>query len=212
MAVPAGPSIVKPKGTITAPKTYSLPDGSTATLYPLYPHQLATLPQSLVRFLYNQFDREIVKGDTYPHLHQIDYPTFLDYWFGSFHAILLAGANPAVASFPEGSDWDTLWLGSYYIKPNYIGRCSHVCNAGFLVNPLRRGRGTGRVLGKSYLEWAPILGYTYSVFNLVFETNAASVRLWDSLGFDRIGFIPQVAILEGHEKKVGAVMFGKDLM
>lgn len=31
-----------------------------------------------------------------------------------------------------------------------------------------------------------VQGYTYSVFNLVYETNVASCRIWDSLGFERI--------------------------
>jgi len=33
-------------------------------------------------------------------------------------------------------------------------------------------------------------GYIYSVFNLVYVSNVASCRLWDSLGFDRIGTSP----------------------
>jgi hypothetical protein len=33
-------------------------------------------------------------------------------------------------------------------------------------------------------------GYIYSVFNLVYVSNIASCRLWDSLGFDRIGTSP----------------------
>ncbi len=48
-------------------------------------------------------------------------------------------------------------LGSFYIKPNYPGRSSHVCNAGFLVTEKARNRGVGMVLGRQYLEWAPKL-------------------------------------------------------
>ncbi len=32
-------------------------------------------------------------------------------------------------------------LGAFYIKPNFAGRCSHICNAGFIVQPQMRGQG-----------------------------------------------------------------------
>lgn len=39
----------------------------------------------------------------------------------------------------------------------WIGRCSHVCNAGFFTTPAARNRGVGRVMGEVYLEVAPKL-------------------------------------------------------
>ena len=45
----------------------------------------------------------------------------------------------------------------------------------------------------------------------MFETNIASLKIWDSLGFDRIGYVKNVAVLEGENKLVGAYMYGKDL-
>jgi hypothetical protein len=39
-----------------------------------------------------------------------------------------------------------------------------------------RGNGYGTVLAKSYLHYAPALGYQASVFNLVYVNNEASVR------------------------------------
>ena len=38
-----------------------------------------------------------------------------------------------------------------------IGRCSHICNAGFLTTEAARGRGVGIVMGETYLEYAPKL-------------------------------------------------------
>lgn len=73
------------------------------------------------------------------------------------------------------------------------------------------GLGLGKELGAKYLDIAPRLGYVYSVFNLVFETNVPSLKIWDSLGFERIGYVKNVAVLKGHDKLVGAYMFGKDL-
>ncbi len=42
-------------------------------------------------------------------------------------------------------------------------------------------------MGESYLGWAPKPAYTYSVFNLVYETNVASCKIWDALDFKRSG-------------------------
>ena len=53
--------------------------------------------------------------------------------------------------------WEETCLGSFYIKPNYPGRSSHVCNGGFLVTEAARNRGVGRLMGEGYLEWAPKL-------------------------------------------------------
>lgn len=61
-------------------------------------------------------------------------------------------------------------------------------------------------------------GYTYSVFNLVYETNTPSIRIWDSLGFKRIGRIKGAGNLRSHSSSsspattyVDAIIYGRDL-
>lgn len=54
-------------------------------------------------------------------------------------------------------------------------------------------------------------GYTYSVFNLVYETNTASTKIWDSLGFKRIGRVPSCGILKSYSYPVDAIIYGRDL-
>lgn len=54
-------------------------------------------------------------------------------------------------------------------------------------------------------------GYTYSVFNLVFETNTGSIKIWESLGFKRLGKIKGAGKLKGHANPVDAIIFGRDL-
>ncbi|KAI4201406.1 MAG: hypothetical protein LQ350_003244 [Teloschistes chrysophthalmus] len=111
-----------------------------------------------------------------------------------------------------GVDWAEVCLGSFYVKPNYPGRSSHVCNGGFLVTEAARNRGVGRLMGEGYLEWAPKLGYTYSVFNLVYETNVASCRIWDALGFKRVGRIKGCGNLRSYpDEFVDAIIYGRDL-
>jgi hypothetical protein len=91
--------------------------------------------------------------------------------------------------------------------------CLQICNAGFIIPPAHREFGYGKTLGKSYLHYGPSLGYKASVFNLVYANNTgslryvratlyqddrsakASPRIWDSLGFTRVGLIPRAGRL-----------------
>lgn len=88
-------------------------------------------------------------------------------------------------------------LGCFYIKPNFPGRCSHICNGGFIVNPTCRGQRVGTLMGATFLPFAKALGYRASYFNLVFASNTASVRLWESLEMERVATLPLAARLEG---------------
>jgi RimJ/RimL family protein N-acetyltransferase len=82
-------------------------------------------------------------------------------------------------------------LGTYYLTPNQPGRGSHVANGGFLTAPWASGQGIGRAMGAHSLEAAKSLGYQAIQFNLVVVTNEPSIRIWDRLGFTRIGTLPK---------------------
>ncbi|EHK99634.1 putative L-azetidine-2-carboxylic acid acetyltransferase [Glarea lozoyensis 74030] len=137
---------------------------------------------------------------------------FASYWFQNFGAVMILGNIESADEISADQDWATQCLGSFYIKPNYPGRSSHVCNAGFLVTEAARNKGVGRLLGEQYIEWAPKLGYVYSVFNLVYETNVASCRIWDALGFKRIGRVKGAGNLKSYPGQlVDAIIYGRDL-
>jgi len=89
----------------------------------------------------------------------------------------------------------------YYMQPNYPGRSSHLCNGGFVVPPDYRGLGLGGIAAISFLYYAPRCGYRGSVFNLVYANNEASVRIWERLGFYRVGRIPQAGLLKTADGK-----------
>lgn len=101
---------------------------------------------------------------------------------------------------------------------------------------LHRGLKVGYNLGKAYLYYAPRLGHYYfnsaghpfltqksrhtgyrgSVFNLVYVSNTASLRIWDSLGFERAGLIPNAGRLKsktpgGEDEYTDAVVYYRDL-
>ena len=88
-------------------------------------------------------------------------------------------------------------IGAFYIKPNYPGRCSHICNGGFVTHPNYRRMGVAKLMGRIFLRAARDLGYRSSYFNLVFKSNSASVALWESLGFERVAVLENAARLEG---------------
>ncbi|KAH6724614.1 hypothetical protein BKA61DRAFT_728263 [Leptodontidium sp. MPI-SDFR-AT-0119] len=183
---------------------------TTATIVPFSSqHQV---PRTLLNYLSDQLNREIENGDTYPMIETMSTDKFASYWFQNFAAVMLLGSIESAEDLLERKDWSTQCLGSYYIKPNYPGRSSHICNAGFLVTNAARNKGVGRLLGESYLDWAPKIGYTYSVFNLVFETNVASCRIWDALGFKRIGKVKGAGNLKSYPGQfIDAIIYGRDL-
>lgn len=190
-------------------------DNRVVTLVPFY--SASEIPGPLLEVLFDQFNRVIAEGRTYPMHELMLMEEFIEYLFQGMAAVLLQGqfqknAHGLVAENHDYAWWSENYLGHFYIKPNYVGRCSHVCNAGFVVNDAMRGLGLGKELGAKYLLWAPRLGYVYSVFNLVFETNVASRRIWESLGFEKIGYVKNVAVLRGETELVGAYMYGKDLV
>ncbi|KAI0127586.1 hypothetical protein BJ170DRAFT_380044 [Xylariales sp. AK1849] len=221
---PASPTIYRVSGaapfpepgnpgfpTSIAPRQVTLRDRQTiATIVPFA--SSSQVPASLLKYLSDQFAKEIEGGDTYPMIEPMPLEKYSAYWFQNFAAIMLLGNVDSADQVVEGKDWSKQCLGSFYIKPNYPGRSSHVCNAGFLVTDAARNRGVGRLMGETYLDWAPKLGYTYSVFNLVYDTNVASCKIWDALGFKRIGRVKGCGNLKSYpDRLVDAIIYGRDL-
>ncbi|KAJ5596249.1 hypothetical protein N7450_002707 [Penicillium hetheringtonii] len=197
-----------------SPRQRTLPKAENAgvTLYPISKGP-GSLPQDLSEFLHAEFSAEIERGATYPMEQAMSLDQFQDYWFGTFAVVAVLdeeGAAPG-EGLREGRKWEDVCLGTFYIKPNYPGRCSHICNAGFMTTNAARGKGVGQVMGETYLEFAPQLGYKYSVFNLVFANNPASIRIWEKLGFSVIGRVPKAARLANSEELVDALIFGREL-
>ena len=187
---------------------------TVATLVPFSSPE--EVPPGLAAYLCALLNREIETGDTYPMVDALSQSSFASYWFAHFGAVMILGGLTSAADVgwleQRGVDWSCQCLGSFYVKPNYPGRSSHVCNAGFLVSDVARNRGVGRTMGECYLEWAPRLGYRYSIFNLVYETNVASLRIWDALGFKRVGRVKGAGQLRSYPGEyIDAIIFGREL-
>ncbi|KAL4869046.1 hypothetical protein BDV12DRAFT_88386 [Aspergillus spectabilis] len=195
---------------LTSPGKATLKSGLPIALHPITEGP-SSLPRSLLKFLHREFSEEITQGCTYPMEEPMELEKFGEYWFGTYAVIAVLEPKDFSTGLEE-RDWEKECLGTFYIKPNYPGRCSHVCNAGFLTTSTARGQGVGMLMGKAYLLYAQLLGYKYSVFNLVFENNVASVKIWERLGFSVIGRVPGAARLANSEELVDALIIGKELV
>ena len=81
-------------------------------------------------------------------------------------------------------------VGLYILHPNNVGRCGHISNASYAVSAACRGRHIGEQLVTDCLRQAKRLGFKLLQFNAVVETNLAARRLYERLGFVRIGTVP----------------------
>ena len=82
-------------------------------------------------------------------------------------------------------------LGSAVMKPNRPAQGSHVGTASFMIGAAARGRGIGQALGEYVVDWHREHGFRAIQFNAVVSTNTAAIRLWQSLGFEIVGTVPE---------------------
>ena len=118
----------------------------------------------------------IAAGDTYVFPPDSSEEEMLDYWFApDKHTYIAEIDDETVATF--------------WIKANQPGLGSHIANAAYMVASHARGKGVGKHIASWSLDEARRLGFTAMQFNFVVKTNPA-VKLWQDLGFEIIGEIP----------------------
>lgn len=89
-------------------------------------------------------------------------------------------------------------LGSATCGPNRPGRGAHVATGSFMVAPAARGRGVGRLLGEHVVTWSRENAYLAVQFNAVVASNRVAVALWQSLGFEIVGTVPEAFASRSH--------------
>ncbi|MEW6983928.1 N-acetyltransferase family protein [Colwelliaceae bacterium 6471] len=89
---------------------------------------------------------------------------------------------------------DGFILGTYYLKTNQAGPGSHVCNCGYMVSSLARGKGLATSMCEHSQQVALDLGYKAMQFNFVTSSNEGAIRLWGKLGFEIVGHLPKAFI------------------
>jgi len=120
----------------------------------------------------------IRKGDTYAFPPDIAKEEMHAIWTGPGKFTYVAILNDAV-------------VGTFMMRDNQPGQGSHVANAGYIVAVEYAGLGIGRKMGQFSLKEARKLGYRAMQFNLVVSTNQAAIHLWNKLGFEIIGEVPE---------------------
>ncbi|CAF3682673.1 unnamed protein product [Rotaria sp. Silwood1] len=171
----------------------------------------------LICYLQSLLNKEIEVGNTYPQKFPLNLSEFKNYFLsGEAFIVINSGKKLSIDIF---NNLEKAILGTFYIKPNFPGRCSHICNGGFITSDIYRNQGVAKIMALAFIEIAPLLGYKASMFNLVFANNTPSVHLWRSLGFQEIGRIPNAGYLikkketteqtnaEVEEEFVDAIMF-----
>jgi len=81
-------------------------------------------------------------------------------------------------------------VGTFYLRPNQLGLGNHIANGGFMVVPDQVGKGYGTEMAKRMVAEARQAGYHGMQFNFVVEDNDHSLRIWQKLGFEIVGRVP----------------------
>jgi len=82
-------------------------------------------------------------------------------------------------------------VGTFFLKANQPSLGAHVANAGYMVAPDAKGMRVGRTMAEFSLDEARRLGFKAMQFNFVVKSNTVAVKLWQKLGFEIIGEIPE---------------------
>lgn len=106
--------------------------------------------------------------------------------------------------------WEKQCLGLFTVQSAFPGRSAHVVTGTFLVNAGIRGKGIGRTLVETFIDWSKKLGYTSSFFPLIYDTNVGMRRILEDLNFRKIGKLPESGILKGFDIPVDSFMYGKE--
>lgn len=119
----------------------------------------------------------IAEGDTYTFYPDSSKEKMLAYWFGPDRHTYVATDDGVV-------------VGTFVMKDNQPDLGSHIANAGYMTSPSAAGKGVGKAMCEFSMDEARRLGYSAMQFNIVIKSNEKAVRLWQKMGFEIIGEIP----------------------
>lgn len=117
------------------------------------------------------------EGDSLPFMNDVESGFIDSQWLGARGCVVAYRGD--------------LLLGMYRYGANMPGRGSHIATATFLVSRHSRGQGLGRSLVRHCIDSARASGFRAMQFNQVLATNTAALSLYRSLGFKRVGKIPE---------------------
>ena len=147
--------------------------------------------ESRVRDAVLIWNQVVEDGVAFPQLELLDEASGLDFF--------TAQSYTGLAVDEESGET----VGLYILHPNNVGRCGHISNASFAVRRDWRGRRVGEALVRDCLRQARELGFRLMQFNAVVAANAPALRLYEKLGFIRLGVIPGGFLMkDGHYEDI----------
>ncbi len=117
-------------------------------------------------------------GETYTLAPDMSREAALAYWLAEGHEVFVA--EDAGTAF-----------GTYFLQANQKGGGAHVANCGYVTAAYAVGRGIAAAMCAHSLDRARALGFRAMQFNFVVSTNERAVTLWQRMGFDIVGRLPQ---------------------
>ena len=127
--------------------------------------------------IYEVFAAVTASANTYPYPPGLSSNEAKAIWMASTHTVFVAEEEGQI-------------VGTAYLKPNNPGLGDHICNAGWMVHPDHQGKGIGRPFAR-YVMTEASMDYRAMQFNAVVSTNRNAVALWESLGFEIVGTVPE---------------------
>jgi phosphinothricin acetyltransferase len=143
--------------------------------------------------IYNQAVEEQATADTEP-LTVEARRSWFDEHAPARRPILVAQAAGGIAGWAALSDYRA---GRRALR--------HTAEISYYVHRGQRRQGVATRLVRAAMDLGPALAVR-SLFSVVLDDNAASIRLVESLGFERWGHLPRVADFDGRE--VGHLVYG----
>lgn len=117
-------------------------------------------------------------GETYALNRDMRESDALAYWLGDDRETFVAEESGEI-------------VGTYYMRTNQSGGGKHICNCGYMTSADALGRGVARAMCLHSLDHARQRGYRGMQFNFVVASNTRAISLWQSLGFEIVGRLPQ---------------------
>lgn len=148
------------------------------------------------RAVWRIIESVISTGDTYVFAPDSPEDEMIAYWFSLEKYVYVAEEDGEI-------------LGTYWIKANQPGLGSHVGNGAYMVSPVAKGKGIGRLMAEHSIEEARRIGFKSIQFNFVVKSNEVAVNLWKRVGFEIIGEIPDAFDHKEHGLTNAYIMYRK---
>ena len=144
--------------------------------------------------LWRVMEPTLLAGETYALPRGMAKEEALAYW--------MAPSNEVFVAEEDGEA-----VGTYYIRANQQGGGAHVANCGYMTAPWAWGKGVARSMCQHSLEYARSSKLRAMQFNFVVSTNERAIRLWQSMGFEIVGRLPEAFLHPVHGFTDALVMY-----